>query len=68
MNLYHLFVILFGLGLFMTVFPILASSQLFLENDLALLYFGVGSALMGGGIGCGVGYLVYRKEGKSNDE
>lgn len=73
MNMYQLFIIFFGLGLFMVLFPILASSQLFLETDfskrLVLTYFGIGSALMGAGIGLGVGHLVYRKEkGGSNDE
>lgn len=70
MNMYQLFIIFFGLGLFMVIFPILTSSQLFLETDfskrLVLTYFGIGSALMGAGIGLGVGHLAYREKGAKN--
>jgi len=70
MNMYHYFIIFFSVGLFMVLFPILASSQLFLETDfskrLVLTYFGIGSALMGVGIGLGVGHLAYREKGAKN--
>ncbi len=72
MSMYHYFIVFFSLGLFMVLFPILASNQLFLETDfskaLVLTYFGIGSGLMGGGIGLGVGHITYRKEGEKNDE
>ena len=68
MNMYHLFIIFFGIGLFMTLYPTIMSNFIETYPVVNLLYFGIGSGLMGAGIGFGVGHLVYRKEGKSNDE
>ena len=64
MNYYYWFVTLFGIGI-ITVFVPLLSSMFFqyeLPIERFIVYFGVGSALMGGGIGCGVCHLVYRKD------
>lgn len=76
MNLYHLFIILFSVGISIVAFPYLMTYPLFslkvvlfLPNEFYTITLAIGSALMGGGIGCGVGYLFYRKEKDgSNDE
>jgi len=64
MNLYQLFLVLFSIGLFITVVPFLL---VFLYQSNALMhhwlyFFAVGSAMMGGGIGCAVGHITYLKK------
>jgi len=68
MNLYELFIIFFGVGLFMSVYPLIMSNFMETFAIINILYFGIGSGLIGAGIGCGVGYITYRKEGEKNDE
>jgi len=69
--MYSWFIILYSIGFFIAVFPFVVA--IILQNNLLhveyksltenwILYFGIGSALMGAGIGFGVGHLVYRKD------
>ncbi len=64
MNLYELFLVLLSIGLFITVLPFL---PVFLYHNNTLMevwiyFFAIGSALMGGGIGCAVGHITYLKK------
>jgi len=66
MNMYYYFIILFSLGLFMAVYPIVMSNFTETFSVASIFYFGIGSALMGAGIGLGVGHLAYREKGAKN--
>lgn len=66
MNMYYYFIILFGLGLFMAMYPIVMSNFTETFSVVSIFYFGIGSALMGAGIGLGVGHLTYREKGAKN--
>lgn len=77
MNMYRWFIVLYSIGFFIAVFPFVVAIILqnnFLHVDYKsltenwILYFGIGSALMGGGVGLGVGHLVYRKKDSEKNE
>ncbi len=58
------FIIVFNIGLFITVIPLLFGviAQIYSPNEFFIYFFGVGTALMGGGLGLAVGHIVYGEE------
>ncbi len=75
MNMYRWFIVLYSIGFFIAVFPFVVA--IILQNNLLhveyesltenwILFFGIGSVLMGGGVGLAVGHLAYREKGAKN--
>ena len=54
----------FNIGLFITVIPLLSAviAQIYTPNEFFIYFFGVGTVLMGGGLGLAVGHILYREE------
>ena len=69
MNLSDLSSLLILIGILVIFYPL---TVMFFQFDSPLwflqLTLGVGSALIGAGIGLGVGHLVYRKENDGNND